>query len=669
MTNDDVELDTGALSRALWSKLPLILSLAVLVGAVTYAALMTLEPLYTADARVLFERQDSPLTEYVSAREGSLGDITEMTMKTQVQILRSRELAARTIEKLSLDRNPMFDPATRPSAIRSLLAQIGLAEGAVDRTIDMRILEAFQERLDVSAVKDTQVLDVSFTALDPDLAAEVANTAAETYVELQQGTLRAGDRAATDWLQDEIRRLRERVFEAETAVETYRAQTDLFGGEAGNSLSQEQLSQLNADLASARASASQAQVKAELVREILAGGGSIEGSQDVLNSALVQRLREREVALRSELAEQSTTLLPNHPRVRRLQRQLADLRAEIAAEVRKILSSLETSARLAKARQQSLEASIEEAKRGVSVSNESGIELRALEREAKAQRDLLEAFLTRYREASARTEGNFAPASARIISRAYAPTEPSFPKKVPLTALAVLATAILVGFLIVLREMTSQRAFNSTSRAGASPAPAPLPARIAAPTPRHVPEVEAISALAALIADAGAQTVLVVNAGRGGGAGDLALALTRELAATSSVVLADMGCGISLPIDDDEPGLGELLAGSSSFDEVIGKDSESEAHFIGAGRFGSDTPPQRFSLIGSALAHSYEHVLFLAEDLDAWAADHLPVDLVALACEQGLAPLEAQKAFDKALERGAPSAVIVRRADERRRAA
>ena len=165
------------------------------------------------------------------------------------------------------------------------------------------------------------------------------------------------------------------------------------------------------------------------MQKLLDEGGALDASEEVLNSQLIQRLRERQVALRAQVAELSTTLLPGHPRIRALQGQVANLETQIRGETAKVLASLQTAARVAAAREESLLKSLNEAKGDVSRSNDQGIELRALEREATAQRDLLESFLSRYREAAARTDANYLPADARIISRAVAPGEAVLPEE------------------------------------------------------------------------------------------------------------------------------------------------------------------------------------------------------------------------------------------------
>jgi Mrp family chromosome partitioning ATPase len=225
-------------------------------------------------------------------------------------------------------------------------------------------------------------------------------------------------------------------------------------------LSTQQLGDLNAELARARAARAETEARAQLVQSLLDEGGSLEASQEVLESQLIQRLQERQVALRSQIADLSTTLLPGHPRIRALEGQLANLEGQIRQEGRKVQTALNTAARVAAAREESLMASINEAKVDVSRSDEQEIELRALEREATAQRDLLESLLARYREASARTDADYLPPDARIISQAVAPGEPSFPKKKMMAIAAALATFLIGAAIVLLRQFTSGRAFR-----------------------------------------------------------------------------------------------------------------------------------------------------------------------------------------------------------------
>src|SRR5207248_4674711 len=129
-----------------------------------------------------------------------------------------------------------------------------------------------------------------------------------------------------------------------------------------------------------------------------------------------------------------------HPRIKELKAQIADLDGQIRGEAEKLARALENDARIASARVDALTASFDQLKRQAASTNEQDIELRALEREAKAQRDLLESYLAKFREATARENIDTAPSDARVISRALVSNTPFFPKKLPIILIASLAT-------------------------------------------------------------------------------------------------------------------------------------------------------------------------------------------------------------------------------------
>ena len=107
-------------------------------------------------------------------------------------------------------------------------------------------------------------------------------------------------------------------------------------------------------------------------------------------------------------------------------------------------------------------------KKQASATNGHDVQLRALEREAKAQRDLLESYLAKYREATARENIEAAPADGRIISRATVSNMPAYPKKLPIVLIATLATLLLTSGAIATGEllrMTAPRASAAVMRA------------------------------------------------------------------------------------------------------------------------------------------------------------------------------------------------------------
>ena len=199
----------------------------------------------------------------------------------------------------------------------------------------------------------------------------------------------------------EIDSLRKRVSDAESRVEDFRSKSSLFVGTNNTTLSNQQMGEINTQLNNARALKSDAEIQGAADPEMLQSGKPIEASE-VLNSELIRRLSEQRATLRAQLAEQSSTLLDGHPRIKELKAQLADLDRQVRDEASKVSRSLDNDARIAGGRVESLSASLDQLKKQATSTNGQDVQLRALEREAKAQRDLLESYLAKYREATTR---------------------------------------------------------------------------------------------------------------------------------------------------------------------------------------------------------------------------------------------------------------------------
>ncbi len=718
----ETELDLHTLSRALWRRAWLLAVLAVCFAIATYVGLGFVTPLYTADTSILIEQRESPLTRPRDGTTDTAANFDESAIQSQVEVLKSREIAEAVIDKLNLTSRPEFDPASKPSVLRSLLIAVGLKNSPTDSSIRQRVMESYFERLAVFPLQKSRVIGVDFSAPNPELAAEVANAVADAFVKLQQDAKRQSALAATEWLQQEIERLRGRVADAEQAVADYQTNHGLFSvdgsgqdtsganGVSGGNLSTQQLGDINSELARARAARAEAEARAQLVQKVLDEGGSLNSSEEVLNSQLIQRLRERQVALRAQIAELSTTLLPGHPRIRALEGQVANLEGQIRGEAKKVLASLQTAARIAAAREESLVKSLNDAKVDVSKSNDQGIELRALQREATAQRDLLESFLARYREAAARTDANYLPADARIISQAVAPQNPSFPKKTMMSVAAALA-ALLIGVAVVLlREFMSGRAFRvigfdvmvgeaerlrltsvTPKEIEAEPEPADVRAELSelvAEEPESSDRSDAedesakeedstaerpaavalepddakteASELAEIVSDRSIRLALFAGAEGGEGAGGIAFAAARQAAREKvRCIVIDIGRRPSDVLGHERPGLCDLLAGSAAFGEVIQRDETAHVHIIPYGTIEEDPPMQRMQLVVAALTHSYDKVILVADKLDDWPAEHLRPDVAAIICGPETTESLRAEVYDTAIKRGAKSAVIV----------
>jgi polysaccharide biosynthesis transport protein len=500
----DADFDFASLGAALWRARYSILRPTLIVALLTFGVVMMIPPKYQSEARVLIVGRDNVFLRPDADKDIlDRGTIDQDTITSQAQLMMSREVANDVITKLELNKLPEFDPAIGGvSQWKSLLAFVGIIKNPLSMTPEERVLDAYYDRLTVFPVEKSHVIVIDFLSENPELAARVANAIADAFLQRLAQAKQDQARNAGQWLSGEIETLRKKVADAEGKVEAFRAKSNLLVGPNNTQLSVQQLGDLNTQLATARAQKSDAEAKAKLIRDMLKSGDPIDSS-DILNSELIRRLSEQRVTLRAQLAEQSSTLLGNHPRIKELKAQIADLDVQIRKEAETIARSLENDAKLADARVAAQLATFNQFKSQAVTSNEDDVQLRALEREAKSQRDLLESYLAKYREATARDSIANAPVDARVISRATVSTVPAYPKKIPTIAIASLATMVLMSGIVLTRELLDSPAAGAVARprrvrprhkdaqaaadADADPDLAPIPDRAARFEPAEPP--------------------------------------------------------------------------------------------------------------------------------------------------------------------------------------
>ena len=632
----EAEPDMRSLGRAVWQKKAKIFGFTLIVAATAFVAVNSLTPRYRSEARILLEAKENIfLRAEADKQQGERSALDPEAVTSQIQLVLSRDLAREVIRKEKLAENPEFDPAIGGVSIgKMLLGLFGLARDPGTMSLDERTLETYYDRVNAFAVEKSRVIAIDFSSANPEVAARVANAIAESYLTMQQSAKQQQTRAAGQWLAGEIADMRTKVAEAEAKIEEYRSRANLFVGTNNSSLTNQQLTEVNSQISAARGQKADLEARARQLRELLRSGKPIESS-DIANSDSMRRLTEQRVALRSQLAEQSSTLLDQHPRIKELRAQIGEIDRQIRTEGERRARALDNDAKVAGNRLEAMIASLDQVKKIASQTNEQDVQLRALEREGKAQRDLLESYLAKYREAAARDNINAAPPEARIISRASPAIKPDFPKKLPIVLIATFAAFALAAGFAVSGELLSPSGYSYSypvaAYATAPLAPvammprmpaAPPPVRMAAAPVMAAPAMlptSTIEQIAGRLRQAGeaGRRVTVVGAMRDVGTTYAAISLARVLAKDSNVVLVDLAFGAPnlsvISTDPQAPGIAELVRGTASFGDIITRDQFSRVHLIATGNVGGDAAslaaaPALTTAI-EALVRSYDHVV------------------------------------------------------------
>jgi polysaccharide biosynthesis transport protein len=461
---EDQRIEIGAMFGALLSRWLRILIVTLMALAVTFGILLFVPRMYESTAALLVEQRSNAVSRGPGEAPQTSPTIpVEAMMSSQIELIKSRDTLLSVIDSQNLRSEPEFSgigfsPAT-------LLMQL-LGRPPEPNSIDETVLQSLNERLTVARQRDSAVISINVLSQNPELAARVANAIAATHVARRTEQSLADTAEASVWLEQEIARLRVKVQQADAAVADYRVENDLFTGTENTSILDQQLTAVSTQITAAQERKNAAQSRAKLIRELLAQGQPIDGVQDVRNSVVIQQLSQTKATLQGELAQRSSTLLPNHPTIKALVAQVAEIEDQIKSEALRVAEALEAEATIESDVEASLRDDLARMKVSVSTATRDGVTLGGLMREAKAQRDLLESYLLRYSDAVSRTDAGSALPDVRQITVAAPAVSPAVPKTalilgaVGFVALALQIGAILFGELMSGRALTDRNAYR-----------------------------------------------------------------------------------------------------------------------------------------------------------------------------------------------------------------
>jgi succinoglycan biosynthesis transport protein ExoP len=472
------ELDLRGLGGVLKRRKRTIIAATLTAFVSSFVFVHLVSPRYQAESLVLLENQENLFTlpEKPGQTVGPTLPADAEAVGSQIQLITSRDLAARAIKDLGLRNNPEFET----SGLSQIMMLLGGSKENTGDTAETHAVKLFQDRLSVFSPPKTRVITIQFQSKSPALAAQVANKMADLYIAEQTDAKQASAKRAAEALNARIADLRVKVANADAEREKYRAESGLLAGANNLTINGQQLADINGELSKARTSQADAQAKATLIRDLLRAGKTADVSE-VINNELVRRVADQRVTVQANLALESRTLLPDHPRIQALNAQLAGLDEALKAAAKQAVVTLENDAKIAGQRLRNLEAVLAEQKKVAGSSNGDEVHLRSLDRIAQTYKDQLESSMAKYQEALAREMSNATPADARIIARASEPQEPVFPKKIPIIAFGTIAAFLLTTGIAVAGELLAVPPAPAN-------APSPLqPSRKAAPAAPEKP--------------------------------------------------------------------------------------------------------------------------------------------------------------------------------------
>ena len=636
----------------------------VLVPLCTWLTLRQITPLYTATGSLIYEPSEYKVRELQSILRAD--PTNEAMMASQAEILHSLHIAQRVAERGNLFNNPEFNAALRPAgtisraittAVTTLRWLLGMEIDAPldqpvygptpDHTRD-RTMQAVQDALHAAPVRLSHVLEVSFVASDPSVAAAAVNNAMDAYIKEQYAAKHRAVESATNLLEKQATDLRRQVRQVEERMSAYRAQHALSQGmHAGTE--NEQITNLAEDLAKAQSELAAANARLDAAR----GRAGAEAQAQVAPS--VAQLRTQQEQLAGQIKAQQARLGSAHPEAQSLRRQFADGQRALSAEVARVVAATDAEQHAATQRVASLEDVLARAKTAAENAARAEIPLNAMNRDLEAARGQLQAVLDRIQQTA--QQSTVETSEAHEISQAIPPDRPTSPRTLQ-TMAASTAAAVFLGLVLIhilqLVDGTLQSGDNIRLLTGL-PCLALVPEvgrralghlkvydyGVRRPLTPFAEQVRFLRAGVSLDVDR-PQIVTVTGARSAEGKSLITIALGRSAQLDGERVLAiecdirqatfqqrlqataapEANVGVTVRRAPASPGLTDVLRGETDWRDAVQTDPTTGMRFISAGKPGAD-------ILGLFLSDGMKQLLAEARrDYDPILLDAPPIEAV-----------------------------------------
>ncbi|NNL54010.1 MAG: GumC family protein, partial [Woeseia sp.] len=416
MMRDYEEVDERIDLRHYWNvirrrKWP-ILALAFTVSLVAALVALSMTPVYQASATVLIESQQSNVVSIEEVYE--LDTRSREYYETQVELLKSRPLAADVVETLALASEPEFSGEEQQGGFkldwlnldwRSWLPFDPASQAAgLQQNLDpdQQVIAAYSSRLSIEPVRNTQLVRVNFESQQPALAARVANAHAKAYVNSLLAARGDVVGSADEFMTERLGGLEEALQESERRLQEFREREQLVDVEGIRSQPTREINELNSRLVEVRGARSQAEIAYQQVANIDgASPDALQGIPAILDDEVVRRFQEAEGRARQKVAELADRYGPKHPKMIAAQAELAEATKNLRAQQASVATSIRNEYEAARAEEAALRRALGGAQQRYQDVGRKESELNALQREVETNRKLYDLFYTRLSETGA----------------------------------------------------------------------------------------------------------------------------------------------------------------------------------------------------------------------------------------------------------------------------
>lgn len=355
-------------------------------------------------------------------------------MATQVDIIKSDRVAKRVVKNLGLDSNNTVQTQWRE------------ATGGKGQLIDW-LAGLLKGNLDVKPSRESNVINIEYVGADPGFAATVANAFAQAYIDVNIELRTDPAREYASFFEGQTTAARERLEKAQQALSDFQQKNGITAADERLDFETTKLNETSSQLTAVQAQTTDSQSKRQR-------GGS-DTVAEVMQSPLVNGLKSDIARLEARINESSVNLGKNHPQIQRMESELAELKAQLAAETRKITSAIETTYQVGRQREAQLQAALASQKSRVLELNKQRDELTVLRRDIESAQRIYDSVTMRASQSTLESQTN--QTNIAVLNPAVAPSFPSGPRVKLNIAIAMFLGGLLGIALALALEMANRR--------------------------------------------------------------------------------------------------------------------------------------------------------------------------------------------------------------------
>jgi polysaccharide biosynthesis transport protein len=484
ITNDNVNneqmIDLSHYTNLLRKNWLSIILFSILVTFIAVLMVLQIAPKYTAHATLLIEEKEKKAVSFENVV--GLDALKNEYYQTQYEILRSNQIAEKVIKQLGLNNNKEFNSFlgadSQPKSVLERVAEVpfigelsfvkdllekkaqSVDEDKRKEEIRQSVLFSFKDRLKINPIKNTQLVEISFTSENPQLAANVANAVGYAYIEYNLDSRLASTQYASSWITSRLAELKTELIKSESALANYLQQEKLIDDSGIDALASQELGELVARLTEVRDKRIETESAYDALKTTKVTDLSTLASIPMLSQhPQVIAVRQAELDAQNDVNELSKRYGPKHDKMKAAVAKLESVRAQAEATTKKLISGIGKELEAARKQEALILATIQERKKDFQQLSLKRTKYDALKREVETNREILDVFLTKQKETTATIDFNAT--NANFTDKALVPQYPSAPKKkiiVVLAAIASLSFSVMLIFIIDILKSTIESA-------------------------------------------------------------------------------------------------------------------------------------------------------------------------------------------------------------------